>query len=844
MDADGLGSISDAIRSWAKSSPDAIAISSVAGPGLTYAGLSARIDLVELELRALGIAKGDRVAVVLDDGPELATAFLGIASAAACAPLNPAYREQELDFYLSDLGASAVVIPRESRSTAVRAVAQRLGSLVIEVERVADGASGFALRGAGSPPATNISRAGDIALLLHTSGTTARPKLVPLTHANLCASAAAVATSLALTPEDRGLAVMPLFHIHGLVASVLAPLAAGSTVVCTPGFDPARFAGWLDAFRPTWYTAVPTMHMAVLERAQGRGQPRLDTSLRLVRSSSAALPMSVSADLETLFGCPVIEAYGMTEASHQMAVNPLPPRERKPGSVGLPAGPEIAVLAENGDVLGVDELGEVGVRGPGVFAGYERDPEADREAFTNGWFRTGDQGYLDADGYLFLRGRLKEIINRGGEKVSPREVEEAVLAHPAVADAVVFAQPHDRLGEDVATAVVLREGASRDGREIQQFVASRLAPFKVPATVVFLDELPKGPTGKVQRVGLSERLGLPVLGARDDARPPYAPPRSDLEKRLCALWEELLEVERVGIHDDFIALGGDSLLTAQLFAAIEQDRPDDELLASSILWAPTVERLAALIEEGGEPSGRVIPVEPGRLGRPFYFFPTHDWGTVGLAALGRRLGGEHSVHTLQIDPDDRPRGSERVDDLAAEFLAEIRAVQGEGPYALGGICFGAGIALEIARALLAQGEQVEALTLVNPIGERVSQARISARWILLNARRGTLVEWLGQRRRAHRQAPEDRPSAPAAAQALERAFRRASREYRARSYPGEITVLAGADYTTPRRFWEGVAGGGMDWREIPRGAGSVFGSQHLAALAAELDGALARTAGR
>ncbi len=343
---------------------------------------------------------------------------------------------------------------------------------------------------------------------------------------------------------------------------------------------------------------------------------------------------------------------------------------------------------------------------------------------------------------------------------------------------------------------------------------------------------------------MAERLGLPVLGARDQARPAYVPPRSDLEKRLCALWEDLLEIDRVGLHDDFIALGGDSLLTAQLFAGIEQERPgEDELPPSSILWAPTVEQLAALIEQGGKPSGRVVAAEPGRSGRPFYFFPTHDWGTVGIAALGRRLGSEHSLHTFQLDPTDRPPGTERVERLAAEFLADIRAVQSEGPYALGGICFGAGIALEIARALLAEDEEVEALTLVNPIGERVSQARISARWILLNARRGTLGEWLGRRRRARRQAPEGNARAPAAARELERAFRLASGDYRARPYPGRIAVLAGADYTTPRRFWEGIAGGGLDWREIPRGAGSVFGSRHLAALAAELDGVLAHAAG-
>jgi acyl-CoA synthetase (AMP-forming)/AMP-acid ligase II len=837
LDAGGVGSIGDLVDVWARRTPDAVAITDVEGNGLTYAALGEQLVRTRRDLRAAGIEADDRVAIVHADGPHLAAAFLGIAAAAGCAPLNPSYRAQELEFSLSDLGAAAVVVPQHAGSVAVRAVAERLGLVVLEL--MPRDAGDFDLRTirAVEPEQPETADRAQAALLLHTSGTTARPKLVPLTERNLCASATAVACALELTPEDRGLAVMPLFHIHGLVASVLAPIAAGSTVVCSPGFDPLRFAAWLEACRPTWYTAVPTMHMAVLERA--RASARAPRGLRLVRSSSAALPLLVADALEDVFDAPVLEAYGMTEAAHQMAANPLPPDERKPGSVGRAAGPEIAVLDESGAHLAAGAIGEVAIRGPSVFSGYEGNPDANRESFADGWFRTGDQGYLDEDGYLFLRGRLKEIINRGGEKVSPGEVEEALRAHPSVADAVVFAQPHVRLGETVAAAVVPSR-SDADAQELKEFASSRLAPFKVPATVVFLDELPKGPTGKVQRVGLADRLGLPPLGASDPGetgrRPPYAPPQSDLESRLCELWGELLGVEQVGIHDDFIALGGDSLHAALLLAEVAELRGDEAVPVSAILAAPTVERFAEVVERGWSPSGQAMPVEPGSTGAPFFFVPAHDWSTVGLGALGRRLEGDHALHTFQLDDTLRPEGVS-VDAVTAMLVRQLRTAQPRGPYVLGGICFGGGIALEMARTLEAEGERVT-VVLVNPIGEHPGRMRHATRSALLHARNRSLLRRL-RRRVGSRPAEAAAPPAPRSAVGLERALGAASRSYRARPYAGRITLLAGKDYTTPRRFWERVAVGGLDWRPVPHGSGAVFRTRHLGALAAELDAVLA-----
>jgi oxalate---CoA ligase len=346
-------------------------------------------------------------------------------------------------------------------------------------------------------------------MVLHTSGTTSRPKIVPLSVANLCASARHIRNTLRFTPADVGLNIMPLFHIHGLIAGVLAPLSAGARVFCTPGFNALKFFAWMDEAHPTWYTAVPTMHQAIVQRAKGNAGIIARNPLRFLRSSSSSMPPQVIKALEEIFHAPLIEAYGMTEATHQMASNPLPPGARKPGTVGMAAGPEIAIMGEGGALLAAGETGEIVIRGPNVTAGYEANPKANAEAFTHGWFRTGDQGTLDGDGYVSITGRLKEIINRGGEKVSPREVDEILMDHPAVAQVVCFGMPHARLGEEVAACVVLREGGDAvTERELQDFVGLRAADYKVPKKILFMDEIPKGATGKLQRIGLAAKLGL------------------------------------------------------------------------------------------------------------------------------------------------------------------------------------------------------------------------------------------------------------------------------------------------------------------------------------------------
>ena len=480
---------------------------------LTYSGLRAHVDRTVAGLNARGIGRNDRVAIVLPNGPEMASAFVSIGAGATTAPLNPAYREKEFDFYLSDLRAKALVVEEGSTSVVV-AVAEALDVEVLEI-RVDDEMPSGVFEFVGQPAGAGEPAGGggaaepdDVALVLHTSGTTSRPKIVPLRQNNVCASADNISRPLLLTAEDRCMNVMPLFHIHGLMAAVLSSLSAGASIFCTPGFNALKFFSWLREAAPSWYTAVPTMHQAILGRAP-RNQEIVDSArLRFVRSSSSSLPPQVMAELEQVFDAPVIEAYGMTEASHQMTSNPLPPRARKPGTVGVAAGPEVDVMDEAGILLDAGQVGEIVIRGPNVTAGYESNPEANASSFTNGWFRTGDQGVMDGEGYLSITGRLKEIINRGGEKISPREVDEVLMDHPAVQQVVTFAMPHDKLGEEVAAVVVLRDGQDATDGELKDFASNRLAPFKVPRTVLFLDEIPKGATGKLQRIGLAEKLGL------------------------------------------------------------------------------------------------------------------------------------------------------------------------------------------------------------------------------------------------------------------------------------------------------------------------------------------------
>jgi acyl-CoA synthetase (AMP-forming)/AMP-acid ligase II len=461
----------------------------------TYDALRSQVQAVADQLTACGIGRGDRVGIALSNGLPTIVCFLAASIAGTAAPLNPGYKEDEFRFYLDDTGAKLLIVPPDG-AEAARKAAEAEGVRMVVAETSADGAVQLRdiTRGrSAAPPAID-----DTALILHTSGSTGRPKRVPLTHANLSISAQNVARTYALGAGDVSLCVMPLFHVHGLVASTLATLATGGTVVVPAKFNPLSFWRVARDHGATWYSAVPTLHQLLLARAEpGSGRPAGAERLRFIRSCSASLAPQVMHDLEAAFGAPVLEAYGMTEAAHQMASNPLPPSARKPGSVGAGTGVAISIMDNAGHHLTAGERGEVVIKGPNVIRGYENNPEANATSFTDGWFRTGDQGVLDVDGYLTLVGRIKELINRGGEKISPREVDEVLLAHPSVAEAVCFGVPHPTWGEEVAAAVVLREAASE--ADLLGYCRERLADFKRPKQIHIMEAIPRTATGKIQR---------------------------------------------------------------------------------------------------------------------------------------------------------------------------------------------------------------------------------------------------------------------------------------------------------------------------------------------------------
>lgn len=477
------------------------------GPVVTHAQLREQVFRLADTLRRGGVESQSTVSIVLPNGLEFLATFLATTCAGAiAAPLNSAYKADEFKFYMEDAQSRAVIVPKGAHPA--RDAAGQLNLPVwearldaargVQLERVGDGSR------VNAQPAASGPRGDDVALFLHTSGTTSRPKGVPLTHANLMASIRNVAATYVLTPEDTSLIVMPLFHVHGLIGATLSTLLSGGTVIVPSSFSATKFWPLVQEHRATWYSAVPTIHQILLSRADGDNAPRsisgggLRSGLRFIRSCSAALAPAVFTQLEERFGAPVLEAYGMTEASHQMSSNPLPADGvRKPGSVGRGTGVEIVILDEQGNLLPSGQQGEVSIRGRNVMHGYRNNPDANASSFTSGYFRTGDQGVLDADNYLTVTGRLKELINRGGEKISPLEVDAVLLEHPAVAEAVSFAVPDPKYGEEVHGAVVLKGRA--EAEDIVAFCRDRLADFKVPKKIYIADALPRTATGKIQR---------------------------------------------------------------------------------------------------------------------------------------------------------------------------------------------------------------------------------------------------------------------------------------------------------------------------------------------------------
>lgn len=693
----------DLLNHWATVIPTTPALLAPAQPLLTFADLPAQLDALRATLNGWGIGRGDRVAVLAPPGADTALVILGVLSGAVAVPLNPQATAAECATLLAAVQARALLAPAGLDAAAVAVAAQqglplwRWHCAAGQVQLSGGQAAVAAQPGPAQPE--------DMALLLLTSGTTAESKRVPVTQRQLVARAHKTGSLFGLRPGDRCLNLMPLCYAHGLNSGLIGPLGAGGGVICAPAFTAAVFLDCLHRLAPSWYTAGATHQQAILGWLPT--EP-FTHSLRFIRSGAAALPGWVREQLEQRFGVPVIEAYSSTETG-TITANP-PHGLRKPGTVGITLDDDVLIVDTHGQPLPPGQTGEVLVRGPIVVAGYDNNPELTRQAFRDGCYHTGDAGWLDADGYLTLTGRLKDLINRGGEKVAPREVEAALLAQPAVAQALVFPVPHPTLGEEVAAAVVLRAGQNATEWALRQCLYQRLTPFKVPRRIVITAELPVGPTGKPLRQGLAERFGLLAGNAAEADISGYTP----LEQQLTALWREVLARDGLGREADFFLAGGDSLSALRLLARLQQTLALD-LPLLSLLELPTPRQMAAAIQQSRLGSRQdTVGVHTDGGERPLFGVCGRYGYALRLLLVGRELGPQQPVYGLQPPGMDwAAAGCVTLPDMAAHYGERIRAIQPQGPYRLFGTSFGGVVMFELALQLQAAGEAVEFLALVD-----------------------------------------------------------------------------------------------------------------------------------
>ncbi|MCX6083946.1 MAG: AMP-binding protein, partial [Caldiserica bacterium] len=780
--------------------PHGVALVAPGRSPMTYQALAEHVSRTTERLLACGIGRASRVAVALPPGPEMASAFLSVTSAAVCVPLRPACPAAEGERDLVDSRVDALLVAHDD-AKGLRQAAAAQGIAVLEAAWSREACAGvFEIRGASVavPPCPRAASPDDLALLLWTSGSTGRPKLVPLTHTNICHSATETARILCLTPIDRCLDTMPLFHATGLMIGILASIAAGATAICPPEFDARSFFDWWQECVPTWYTASPAMHAAIAEQFAAHADVIRHHPPRFIRSSAAPLSAALLEKLEHQFGVPVVDFYGLTESAPLVSANPLPPGVRKPGSVGLPVGCDVGIMDDEGRLLGKGRHGQIVVRGLGVMKGYEQTADED-QPFSGGWLCTGDLGYVDADGYLFISGRLKDIINRGGEKIAPREVEDVLLMHHSVLEAAVLGVPDRELGEEVVAAVVLKQGVHVSALDLRKFVASTLTVSKVPRRIAFLPAMPLAPSGKLARPDLTALLsegsptgtldtwndvlaGIPNLcpsvsqvavAVREDspgersvvayvvaadgqtadaqclaaslarALPPYilpselfrvvqmpiagerwvergellpraistgtgTAPQTEAERQLLLIWKRVLAVDVLGIDDDYFDLGGHSLTAVRLMTEVEQV-VGLRVPISALFQARTVRRLASLLtNEGWSPDWNcLVPVhESGSLAPVFC---VHGIGgqVLAFSGLAEALGQNQPFFAFQCRGlDGQTQPLERIEDMAAQYIMEMRHVQPVGPYSILGYSFGGAIAFEMAQQLVACRESV------------------------------------------------------------------------------------------------------------------------------------------
>lgn len=716
--------LSDALVAASRRNPTATALLSPNRQPVTFVDLLDHVETTAKTLTTCGVGPYDRVAIALPDSAELAVVMMAVMHCATAVPLNARMTVDELCRQIRDTRAAWIIVPAGSDSPALQA-ARQTGLAVFEMKPAATGGTGqvelsFAQAGTIAPAASDMSQGVATALVAQTSGTTGRSKVVALTQANLLASLTANSQALDLGPSDRSLVVMPLHHVHGL-AAVICPLLTGGSAAVAGSFSAAEFFGWMSRFEPTWYTAVPTIHQSVLDRAadeadvvRGFAERRM---LRFIRSGSAPMPRGIPERLERTFNTIYLEASGATEGFLFCSNRP---GRRRIGSVGIPLpGIDVHIVDPQGRLVNPDVEGELIAKSPGLAAGYENNVEATQAAFKNGYFHTGDLGKMDDDGFFYITGRLKEQINRGGRKISPLEVDEALCSHPAVKQAVTFALPDPLQGEEVAAAVVLRTGSTVSELDLQRHVAGTLADYKVPRKIVFRDELLKTPTGKIVRVGLAERLGLAadVITTAPGASP--AAPHTPTQKMVASIWSGVLGAPVDDLDVPFPTLGGDSLQALSVCLLTEQKFGKSFPLATLSRYT-TVRAMADLLEgDGATPTpGAPIVLREGDRRHPALFMVAGIGGNVyRFHTLARHLPAERRIVGLPLPgADGLEPAIPSIPAIADRFLRVIREDQPTGPYFISGYSFGGRVAHEIARKLIDDGQTVAMLALIDTPG--------------------------------------------------------------------------------------------------------------------------------
>jgi oxalate---CoA ligase len=706
------------LASQARRNPGAVAILASGRAPLSFGALVAQVDAVRAALEERNFGGEDRIVLLADRGPDVAVAALAIASCAICAPLNPAAPAVEIEQALRQLSATALMVSAQDQPRFC-ALAERLGVALLTFSAKPNAPAGqfdlavdltvdLTVEGRTRRGRRGPTGGTDIALVLRTSGTTSQSKIVPISHRNVVARANNTRLLLNLAPTDRCLNLMPLCYEHGLFSGLLGPLGSGSSVICAPAFKAETFLTDLRELEPTWYTASFTHNQAIFDWLEQHPAVRPVHRLRFARTSSGPIPPRTREGLERILGVPLVEGYGATEAG-TITTNP-PDGLRKPGTVGRAVDGNVAIAGADGRVLPAGMAGEVVVRGARVIAGYENNPEANRRSFRDGWYRTGDHGFMDADGYISLLGRLDEVINRGGQKIAPREVDDALLAHPAVGLAVSFPIPHPRLHQDVAAAVVPRPGHHVTERELRHFLAERLAAFKIPRRILFTAELPKGPTGKLSRKTMAEHFRPDA----DDLQRPDTETRSGLQQVLVDLWREVLNRPGVGPGDDFFLCGGDSLLAVDLLCRIEE-RLQYRVPLGALIEAPSPAQLEAQLERATFGAIRdTVRIHSTGTRRPLFAVGDRGGHVIRLLPLLHGLAADQPCFGLQPPRLDWTRaGCTTVPQMARHYIERIRAIQPAGPYRLFGPSFGGLVVFEIALQLEAMGEKIEFLGIVD-----------------------------------------------------------------------------------------------------------------------------------